>query len=403
MSKTATQDAQARSRGTRLPDYTDVSPAALARRWQAIGAGDAQRSALLDPQSAAQAERYRRNIENLIGTVKLPVGIAGPLRIHGQHAQGDYWVPLATSEAALVASFNRGMSVISAAGGAQAMVADERVGRSPAFLFDSLAQAGRFADWVRQNFDGLRRAGEATTHHGKFADCVVTQEGNHVYLLMQYRTGDAAGQNMVTLATDAAVKWILAHTPEAPRRSYVEANFCSDKKASAQSLQSARGKRALAEVLLPAALVHKRLRAAPAELAECARVGTTGAVLAGTVGTQAHFANGLAALFIACGQDAACVAEAAIGVTRFEVTAAGDLRVAVTLPNLIVGTVGGGTQLPSQRACLELLGLAGAGHAHAFAELAACVCLAGEISLVAAIVAGDFVSAHMRFARGKEV
>ena len=386
---------------TRAPVGADITPEAVAQRWQTIGGGDAQ-SELLDPHTTACMERYCRNIENFIGTVKVPVGIAGPLRVRGQHARGDYRVPLATSEAALVASYNRGMSVITAAGGARAMIAGESVGRSPAFLFNNLQEANRFAAWVRENLEGIRRSGEATTHFGKFVDCRVAIEGNHVYLLMQYRTGDAAGQNMVTIATDAAVKWIIAHTPVRPRRSYVEANFSSDKKASAQSLQDVRGKKVVAEVVLPAELVQERLHTTPSEVAECARVGTMGAILSGAVGAQAQYANGLAALFIACGQDAACVAEAAIGISRFEVTESGDLYVSVTLPNLIVGTVGGGTRLPSQRACLDLLGLAGPGRAHAFAEVAGCVCLAGEISLVAAVATGDFVSAHMRFARGRE-
>jgi hydroxymethylglutaryl-CoA reductase (NADPH) len=324
------------------------------------------------------------------------------LRIRGQYARGDYWVPLATSEAALVASFDRGMSVITAAGGAHAMITDESVGRSPGFVFDNLDEAGRFAAWVKDNRDGIGRAGEETTRFGRFIDCKIAIEGNHVYLLMQYRTGDAAGQNMVTIATDAAVKWILAHTPVHPQRSYVEANFSSDKKASAQSLLGVRGKKVVAEVVLPQELVRTRLHTSPAEVEACARLGTMGAILSGTVGIQAQYANGLAALFIACGQDAACVAEAAIGTTRFELTAKGGLHISVTLPNVIVGTVGGGTQLPSQRACLDLLGLAGPGCAHAFAELAGCVCLAGEISLVSAVAAGDFVKAHMQFARRKE-
>lgn len=386
---------------TRVLECTDVSPETVAQRWRAIGGGES-RQELLDSHTSSHLEQYRRNIENLIGTVKVPVGIAGPLRVHGQHARGDYRVPLATSEAALVASFDRGMSVITAAGGARAMIADESVGRAPAFLFEDIEEARRFADWIRENLDGIRQSGEATTRFGKFVDCRVAIEGNHVYLLMQYRTGDAAGQNMVTIATDATVKWILSHTPVKPRRCYVESNFSSDKKASAQSLQHVRGKKVLAEVVLPAELVQKRLHATPLEVVECARVGAVGAVLSGTVGTQGHYANGLAALFIACGQDAACVAEAAVGVTRFEVTAEGALYVSVTLPNVIVGTVGGGTQLPSQRACLELMGLAGSGRAHAFAEVAGCVCLAGEISLVAAVAAGDFVSAHMKFARTRE-
>jgi hydroxymethylglutaryl-CoA reductase (NADPH) len=344
---------------------------------------------------------YERNIEHFIGTVKLPIGLVGPLRVNGLAAQGDYYVPLATTEAALVASYGRGASVIADAGGASAMVVNEGVGRSPGFAFANLEELGRFLSWVLGQRDGIRRAAESTTRYGKLVDLQFAVEGNHVYLLMLYRTGDAAGQNMATIATEAAVKWLLAQSPVKPQEAYVEANCSGDKKASAQSLQSVRGKKVVAEVVLPAALVQRRLHASAAQMVAFSRVAGTGGVLSGTVGVQGHYANGLAALFIACGQDAACVAEAAIGITRFELTPRGDLYVCVTLPNLIVGTVGGGTGLPSQRACLEVLGLAGPGHARAFAEVAACLCLAGEISITAAITAGEFVQAHVRLARRK--
>lgn len=387
-----------RPAGPLTSESADISAEAVAQRWQALGGGEAQEE-LLDPRTVAQREAYGRNIERFIGTVKVPVGLAGPLRVLGQHARGDYRVPLATTEAALVASFNRGMSVITEAGGARVMIVDEGVARSPAFLFDDLDEASRFTAWIRQNVDGIRQAAEQTTRFGKLVDWRVDIDGNHVYVLLRYRTGDAAGQNMATIATDAAVKWVVANAPVKPRRFYIDGNFSSDKKASAQSLQGVRGRKVVAEVKLAPELVQRRLHATPAEIAELARVGTIGAVLAGTVGVQGHYANGLAALFIACGQDVACVAEAAIGVTRFEVTAEGQLYVSVTMPNLIVGTVGGGTRLPSQCACLGLLGLAGPDHAHAFAEVAACVCLSGEISMIAAVAAGEFVNAHVRFAR----
>jgi hydroxymethylglutaryl-CoA reductase (NADPH) len=130
------------------------------------------------------------------------------------------------------------------------------------------------------------------------------------------------------------------------------------------------------------------------------RMSAMGGVLSGTIGVQGHYANGLAALYIACGQDAACVAESSVGVTRFEITADGSLYASVTLPNLIVGTVGGGTGLPSQKACLKILGLAGPGHARALAEVTAAVALAGELSIIGALAAQEFSSAHQKRARG---
>jgi hydroxymethylglutaryl-CoA reductase (NADPH) len=378
-----------------------ISADAVDERWRVLGAVPEVRREILDPHTASQAERYGRNIEHFVGTVKLPVGIAGPLRVNGVFAQGDYYVPLATSEAALVLSYSRGASVITEAGGASAMLVSEGVSRSPAFVFADFEETGRFVSWILTHTDDIRHAAESTTRFGKLVDLQVTIEGNHVYLLLLYTTGEAAGQNMVTIATDAAVKWITAYSPVKPRSAYVESNLSADKKASAQSLQSVRGKKVTAEVILPAEIVRRRLHTTAAEIDAFGRIAMMGGVLSGTVGVQGHYANGLTALFIACGQDAACVAEAAIGTTRFESTPAGDLYASVTLPNLIVGTVGGGTGLPSQRACLDLLQLPKPHGARALAEVAACLCLAGEISIVAAVSAGQFTEAHVRFARRK--
>jgi len=379
----------------------DLACADVERRWQLVpAAGQGGRELLLDPQTVEQLECYRGNIENFIGTVKVPVGLAGPLRVNGLFASGDYYVPLATTEAALVASYSRGAQVISEAGGCAAMLLNEGVGRSPAFLFQTLDEAGRFVAWALSQLDALRAEAERTTRHGQLLAMRVTVEGNHVYLHFDMLPGDAAGQNMVTIATQAICAYIAAHSPVRPQAVYVEANLSGDKKPCAQSFVTVRGKRVTAEVIVPAELVRARLHTTPEAIAQYYHVATVGALLSATMGMEGHFANGLAALFIACGQDAACVAESSTGVTRFDVTGEGHLYGAVTLPNLIVGTVGGGTKLPSQRACLELLGLTGPGSARALAEVCAGLCLAGEPSLAAAISAGQLASAHERLARG---
>ena len=376
------------------------SMVALERRWELLPAPMDTREALVDAGAQAQSELCRRNIENFIGTVKVPVGLAGPLRVRGRFAHGDYYVPLATTEAALVASYNRGSWLISAAGGCRAMLLSEGVSRTPGFVFRDLGEVTRFVTWATEQYEDFRREAEATTRYGRLIDMKVMVEGNHVYLGFTFTTGDAAGQNMVTIATKAICAYISANCPVPAQLSFVEANLSGDKKASAQSLGSVRGKKVTAEVVLPADLVEQRLRTNPREMTRCWRLAATGGVLSGTIGVQAHYANGLAAIYIACGQDVACVAESAIGVTRLEVTDEGELYAAVTLPNLIVGTVGGGTGLPSQRACLQILGLAGAGNAQAFAEVCAAVCLAGELSIIGAMCSGDFARAHQRLARG---
>lgn len=367
-------------------------------RWKTLNNPSAQ-AQLLDLHTEAQMEAYEKNIEFFIGTLKMPIGTAGPLRINGLFAQGDYQVPLATTEAALVASYNRGANLITAAGGTSAMLLNEGVTRTPGFAFKSLVEAGQFVAWLVTQFDYFKQLAESTTSHGKLSDVSVNIEGNHVYLVFEYLTGDASGQNMVTIATNVVFNYILEHTPIEPDYAFLDGNLSGDKKANSQTLRSVRGKKVTAEVTIPAELVEKYLHTTPEKMAQFGQMTTVGGALSGTIGINAHYANALAALYIACGQDAACVAESAIGMTRMEVTAKGELYASVTLPNLMVGTVGGGTGLPSQKACLDLLGLYGSGKSQALAEVAAGLCLAGELSIVGAFCAGHFSRAHHKLAR----
>ena len=383
-----------------MPRDHRISPEIVDQRWQMFPGADVAREQLLDSATEADMKVYRRNIENFVGTVKVPVGIAGPLRVNGLFAQGNYFVPLATTEAALVASYNRGAQLISKAGGATALLLREGVSRAPGFAFDDLRQAGLFVSWAVAELENFKAAAETTTRHGELIDLQITLEGNNVYLRFDYRTGDAAGQNMVTIATQAICEYIKEHSPVQPRYFFIEANLSGDKKASAQSFMSVRGKKVTAEAILPRNLVEGVLHTSPERVVESWTMSAIGGVLSGTIGVQGHYANGLAAMYIACGQDAACVSESAVGVTRFELTSDQDLYCSVILPNLIVGTVGGGTGLPSQQACLELLGLKGAGHAQAFAEVAAALSLAGELSIIGAMCAGEFSHAHQSLARG---
>ena len=355
--------------------------------------------ALLDEWTSSHRDEYQRNIENMIGTVKVPLGVAGPLQVNGVYADGAYRIPLATTEATLVASYHRGCKLISAAGGCRTLLIDEGVRRAPGFVFENLHQVSEFVAWVRANFPALQAATASSTRFGQLIDLHIDIEGNHVYVGFEYLVGDAAGQNMVTIATEVACDYILEHTPVAPRYHFVEANLSGDKKASALSFRSVRGKKVSAEIELPAELVENRLHTSARHMVDYWQMSAIGGVLSGSIGVQGHYANGLAALYIACGQDVACVAESAVGVTRFELTDNGDLYAAVTLPNLTVGTVGGGTGLPSQQACLEVMKLAGEGNARAFAEVTAGLLLAGELSIIGALSAGHFVGAHKRFAR----
>jgi hydroxymethylglutaryl-CoA reductase (NADPH) len=386
------------ARAHRFPRGTLATPERLEERWEALHADSSVRAALDDPR----IETFARNIENYIGTLRIPVGVAGPLRVNGFFAGADYLLPLATTEAALVASFDRGAHVITEAGGCAALLLNEGVMRAPGFAFRTLADAGTFVLWAMQELDNFRVAASTTTSHGRLQDVRFTIEGNHVYLQLEFSTGAAAGQNMVTIATDAVCRYIREHTPVAPEHMFVEANLSGDKKASVQSFLTVRGRKVSAEVTLPAALVLKRLHTTPQMMERYWRMSALGGVMSGTIGVQGHYANGLAALYLATGQDAACVAESAVGVTRMEVTEEGALYASVTLPAIIVGTVGGGTGLPGQRACLELMGLHRPEDAPALAEVCGALALAGEISIIGALSAQEFTRAHARLARGRK-
>lgn len=362
-------------------------------------ADERDQAAILDERAAADQALYERNIENYVGTVKVPVGVLGPLWIKGAFAKGDFYVPLATTEAALVASYSRGARLISTAGGCATDVIAEGVQRAPGFAFGSIADASAFAAWVTAHFAELKAAADSTTSHGRTVAIAPYQDADCVYLLCTFTTGDAAGQNMATFATDALCAAILAECPVKPAHWFLEANFSGDKKATAHALHSVRGRKATAAIELADEDIRRHLHTTAARMQDYWRMSVIGGVMSGAIGVQGHYANGLAALYLATGQDIACVAESAVGVTRIELREGNRLFVSVTLPSIMVGAVGGGTRLPSQSAGLNILGLKGPGRAKALAEICAALCLAGELSIVGALCAGEFAAAHHRLAR----
>jgi len=384
----------------KIPSGSEITDLAIDGRWQALPLAHAARRELLDAQSHAQSHRYAANVENFIGTVKVPVGVIGPLRVNGTYAQQDYFVPLATTEATLVASYGRGAKLITSVGGCSALSVSEGMARAPGFAFRALHEAGEFAAWILAAFPELAAVGAGTSRYARLQNVRVSVEGNHVYVIFDFHTGDAAGQNMVTIATQAICEHINVHSPVKPAYYFLEANYSGDKKASAQSSICGRGRSVTADVVIPAMMVQEHLHTTPEIMAKFFTMGAIGGVMSGAMGIQCHFANGLAAIYLACGQDVASVAESAVGIARLEVTPDGALYASVTLPSLPVGTVGGGTELPSQKACLDILGLAGPGHANAFAEVCAALALAGELSIAGALAAGEFAEAHQRLARG---
>ncbi len=339
------------------------------------------------------------NIENYIGMTQVPTGIAGPLAINGSVAKGEFYIPLATTEGALVASYSRGIKACRMSGKITSVCISEGVQRSPYFKFGDMKGMLQFVSWIQGKLEIFQIITEQHSNYAKLKNLKTNIEGNSVILIFEFTTGDAAGQNMVTICASEICKYILKETPVQPVAWFIESNYSGDKKATALSFTSVRGKKVSAEMVLPKTIVHKVLKTSPEAIVEYWQASTLGVVQSGSLGAQGHFANGLTALFLATGQDVACISEAAVGITRMELTGPGDLYISVTLPALIVGTVGGGTHLPTQQECLRLMGCLGSGKAKKFAEICAALVLAGELSIAAAMSAHHFADAHQKLGR----
>lgn len=342
----------------------------------------------------------RGNIENFIGVAQVPIGVAGPLKINGEHAKGDFYVPLATTEGALVASYNRGMRFLSACGGVKTTVVKESMQRAPVFSFADALQAREFANWLQHHFSDIKREADATSRVGRLINIDQFIVGPLCYLRFNYTTGDAAGQNMASKATYAACEWIRASYPQ-DCEYFLTGNVDTDKKHSHINVMMTRGRRVVAEVVIKREFMQKFLHIDSIDLVRMREVQSTGSFLSGSSANCAHAANGLAALFIATGQDAANIAESHAAITYTRLLPNQDIYWSITLPSLIVATYGGGTGLATQKQCLDLLGCYGHGKAQKFAEICAAVVLAGETSLVSAIVHGDWVTAHEQLGRNR--
>lgn len=340
------------------------------------------------------------NIENFFGVAQVPIGLAGPLRVNGEHARGEFYVPLATTEGTLVASYNRGMKLLHEAGGITTTVTDDAMQRAPVFMFEDARGARDFGRWVNEHFDEIKQHAEATTRTGKLRNIEQYQATRHLYLRFNFTTGDAAGQNMVGKATDAACRWICDSYPGI-RRYFLESAFATDKKTSQINILNTRGKRVTAEATIPNALLKQIMHVDAALLYRIRQVNNIGGFLSGVNNNGSHSANGITAIFIATGQDVANVAESSAAVVYAELTDAGDYYYSITIPSLIVATYGGGTGLATQRECLEMLGCYGAGKVLKFAEIVAATVLCGELSLGSAVVAEEWVTSHDQYGRNR--
>lgn len=342
----------------------------------------------------------RGNIEHFTGVAQVPMGFAGPLLMNGEHAKGEFYVPLACSEGTLVASYNRGMKVLHRSGGVKCAVIGDNMQRAPVFVFEDAISARRFSEWVNENSQEIEVVAEAT-------DPFVTLDyidhylaSKFAYLRFNFKTGDAAGMNMVGKATFAACNWILENCDVVEvQRFFLESNFATDKKASMINMMKTRGKRVVAEAVVKRDVLLEIMDVETEALYFHGKVANIGSMLSGANNNGAHAANAITAMFLATGQDVANVSESSMGILYSELSPENDLYMSITLPSLIVATCGGGTGLPTQREALQALGCEGVGKVKKFAEIVAATVLAGEISLAAAISSLDWVSSHDQYGR----
>lgn len=346
-------------------------------------------------------EHTKGRIENLVGSIEIPVGIAGPLKINGEDGEYTAFAPMATVEGTLIASTSRGARALMQSGGVTARVISQRIIRAPMFIFGSLDSSIRFTSWVKENDAMIKQAANTATRHGALKEIVPRVMGRIVHLNLMYDSGDAAGQNLSTKCTAMALMWIVKSIKEMGdidlEESFIEGNTASDKKATQQSFISGRGTRVIAEGILKRQFIEEILNTTPHAMYVGYNRGVTGGIQSGMLGFNINVANVVAAIFAATGQDIASTHESGMGHFYVEQLDQGDIYVSLLLPSLVIGTVGGGTSLPGQRELLELNGCYGKGRVRKFAEIIASFCLSLDISTIAAVAANEFAAAHRKY------
>ncbi|MFL6157909.1 MAG: hydroxymethylglutaryl-CoA reductase [Marmoricola sp.] len=377
----------------------DYAPAAIAARQEFVREHTGnpvthQAHYSLDPGSLPG------NIENFFGVAQVPIGLAGPLLVNGEHANGEFFVPLATTEGTLVASYSRGMKLTRAAGGITTTVLDDKMQRAPVFSFSNAREARAFGEWLTEHFDDIAAAAQTTTTSGRLVEIQQFSVSKLLYTRFNYTTGDAAGQNMTGKATFAACAWIKQNYPH-ELHFLLEGQFATDKKTSVVNMLHTRGKRVVAEITLPAALVEEQMHVTTDKLWAARIRGQLGAIMSVTNNNGNHSANGITAMFIATGQDVANVAESSAAYGFSELLPNGDFYASITLPSLIIATYGCGTGLATQRECLEVMDCYCCGKVRKLAEIIAATVLAGELSLGSAVVAEEWVQAHDDLGRNR--
>lgn len=359
---------------------------------------DAIKNTVLNP------EECKPNIENMIGAAQVPLGIAGPVKVNGEYASGSFYIPLATSEGALVASVSRGCKVINESQGADSVIVKDQQSRSILFKANSVKEVKKFGDWVKKNFSKLKKAGEAGE---KFIEIERINHyilGLNIWLRLRARTNDAMGMNMVTIAGKKIADYVMENYQGEIEFISETGNMCVDKKPSALNLIQSRGKRVIASVNIPRGVIKDVLKTTPEKLVDMNyRKNLLGSAASASLGYNAHFANIIAAIFIATGQDVAHTVDGSLGFTTVEQNEKG-VNFSITLTDLQVGTVGGGTSLKTQKQALAILNVAGPGsppgnNSKRLAEIISVAVLAGEISLLGALCSKDLAKSHEKLNR----
>ena len=348
---------------------------------------------------------YKNNIEKYIGTMKIPIGLVGPVLVNGKYAKGIFHVPLATTEGALVASYDRGSRICRMAGGVTAYLSRDSVSRAPGFTLDNFEEAARFGAWLETKFQVFSDITASASRYAKLLNMEVVQKSKYISLVLDYYTGNASGQNMVTVCSQKIIDYIKENSPVEIRLNLVEGGLSSDKTPSYYSVIKGRGKSVFAEAIIPKKIVEKKLNTTVQDMFDAYSAFTSLSKIRGDIAMNFHCANALAAFYMACGQDVACTAESSVANTSFSCTKDGDLHVSLSMPVLMTATVGGGTGLPTSSACLRVMGIRqdDENGARKLAEILAAICLAGEISITGAMAAGEFTRAHVRHGRGVKV
>lgn len=349
-----------------------------------------------------EPENLKGIIENHVGYLNIPLAIAGPLKIEGTYASGEYYIPLCTLEGTLSMSMTRGCYLTYQSNGIRTQHIKQELSRSPIFIFDNFDDRGKFMDWVDDNYKNIQQIAESTTRHGKLLRIDKYPAQNSVILDFVYYTAEAAGQNMTTFATHKACRFIretFANEISFPFKHYIESNFNADKNATQRILIHGRGHHVIASALVKGKLLRRILRCNAAEMVEGWSQASPGSQMAGVLGNHMHISNALAALYIATGQDAACVAENSVGIVSYELRNGEDLLMMLSMPSITVGTVGGGTRLNQQKANLEMLGCTGDDSSRKLAEIVCASALALELSLAGAIGNDEFAQSHANYGR----